>query len=120
MKQRSQRSSGGADQHQFEPALPHHLAAEPCKHRPAVAAIGCIGFGARGFSSVRIGCAIKQPDEVEHVNRSLAIVVAKLGEYFLRRIDMACHVIFRCGRSQPSQPALPRATIRMQISLSAS
>jgi putative membrane protein len=33
---------------------------------------------------------------------------------------MACHVIFRCVRGQPSQPALPHATIRLQIALSAS
>src|ERR1700719_970576 len=35
-----------SDQHQFEAALPCHLAAEAREHRPALAAVGGIGFRA--------------------------------------------------------------------------
>src|ERR1019366_10186048 len=79
---------GWSYQHQFEPALPDHLAAKTDKYRAAVAAIGRIGFRAGRGPPVRISGAVEQPDQIEHVDRPFAIVVSKLGEHFLCRIDM--------------------------------
>src|SRR4051794_15349158 len=62
------------DEHQFEPALPDHLATEAHEHWSAVAAIGRIGFRARRGPSVRVGGTVEQPDQIEHVDRSGAIV----------------------------------------------
>src|SRR5437667_10692901 len=44
----------GADQHQFELALPHDPPAELLEHRPAFPAIGGIGFRAAGLSAIGI------------------------------------------------------------------
>src|SRR5258708_19611816 len=91
-----------ADQHQLKPALPYDPAAEPSKHRPAVAAVSRIGFRAAGASPVRIGGAIVEPHQIEHVDGAFAMIVAKLCEDFLRRIDMAFHNVSHRGRCQPA------------------
>ena len=89
MKQWSQRSSCGPDQHQFEPALPDDPAAEPFEHRPAFPAIGRIGFRAGRLAAVGIGGLRAQPDQIEHVDRARPVIGPELRENFLGRIDVA-------------------------------
>ena len=48
-------------------------------------------FGTARYSSIGIDGAFEQADQIEHVDRSVAIVVAKLCEHLLGRIDMARH-----------------------------
>src|SRR5258708_32942747 len=91
-----------ADQHQLKPSLPYDPPAEPSKHRPAVAAVSRIGFRAGGASPVRIGGAIVEPHQSEHVDGAFAMLVSKLCEDFPGRIDMACHDVSHRGRCQPS------------------
>src|SRR5581483_7532472 len=82
------------DQHQFEAALPCHLAAKAREHRTALAAVGRVGLRARRRSSVGVRRAVAQLHQIEHVNGTGAIALAKLGECFLGRIDVTCHL--RC------------------------
>jgi hypothetical protein len=77
------------DQHQFEPALPDDLTAEPFEHRAAFVAIGGIGFRAGGLAAVGLGGLVAQPDQIEHMDRSRPIVGLELREDFLGRIDVA-------------------------------
>src|SRR5713226_5150708 len=78
-----------AYQHQFEPALPHDAAAEAFEHRSAFPAIGRIGFGAGRLAAIGIGRLLAQPDQIEHVDRTRAVIGAELRENFLGWIDVA-------------------------------
>ena len=89
MKQWSQRSSCGPDQHQFEPALPDDAAAEPFEHRAAFAPIGRVGFRAGRLAAVGIGGLRAQADQIEHVDGPRPVIGPELREYFLGRIDVA-------------------------------
>src|SRR5579883_1031677 len=72
-----------ADQHQFETALPDHLAANAREHRTAFAPVGRIGFSPRRIPPVGIGGARAQADQIEHMDGTGPVIFAKPREYFL-------------------------------------
>ena len=78
-----------SDQHQLETALPDDPAAQPLEHRTAFPAIGRIGFRAGRLTAVGIGRLLSQPDQIQHVNGTWAIIGPELREDFLGRIDVA-------------------------------
>jgi hypothetical protein len=79
----------GADQHQFEPALPDDASAQPFEHRSAFPSIGRISFGAGCLAAIGIGRVFPQTYQIEHVDRPWPIIGPELRENFLGRIDVA-------------------------------
>src|SRR5258708_19361511 len=82
---------GWADQHQLKPALPHDPAAEPSKHRPAVAAVSRIGFRAGGASPVGAGGPVVEPHQGDHGDGASPSLLPKLAAHLLSPTDTSPH-----------------------------